>query len=110
MGLAVYPTLEEAIVHPTPAINYFAPIPPYNQWGAVETLESTEGATAIRHMVDSFQRRRYLVVAGINTIDGVTYQNPKGAFYTFPNVGGGGGGSRAPRGDRRVRCAPGRRP
>jgi aspartate aminotransferase len=39
-------------------------------------------------MVDAFQRRRDLVVSGLNAIDGVTCQNPKGAFYVFPNVGG----------------------
>ena len=88
VGWAVYPTLEEAMVHRTLAINYFASIPPYNQWGAVEALKSPESADAIRHMVEAFQRRRDLVVAGLNAIDGVTCQNPKGAFYAFPNVGG----------------------
>jgi aspartate aminotransferase len=39
-------------------------------------------------MVDSFQRRRDMVVAALNSIDGVTCQTPKGAFYVFPNVGG----------------------
>ena len=87
VGWAVYPTLEEAMVHRTLAINYFASIPPYNQWGAVEALESTESASAIRQMVEVFQRRRDLVVDGLNAIDGVTCQNPKGAFYAFPNVG-----------------------
>lgn len=88
VGWAVYPTVEEAMVHRNLAINYFASIPPYNQWGAVEALESPESAASIRHMVDSFQRRRDLVVAALNAIDGITCQTPKGAFYVFPNVGG----------------------
>ena len=88
MGWAVYPTREEAQVHRKLAINFFASIPPYNQWGAVEALESPESGPAIRQMVDAFQRRRDLVVAGLNEIDGVSCQNPKGAFYAFPNVGG----------------------
>ena len=88
VGWAVYPTAEEAQVHRTLAINYFASIPPYNQWGAIEALESPESAGAIRHMVEAFQRRRDLVVAGLNEIDGITCQSPKGAFYAFPNVGG----------------------
>ena len=50
--------------------------------------ESPESGPAIRRMVDAFQRRRELVVAGLNEIDGITCQNPKGAFYAFPNVGG----------------------
>jgi aspartate aminotransferase len=39
-------------------------------------------------MVVAFQRRRDQVVAALNAIDGITCQNPKGAFYAFPNVAG----------------------
>ncbi len=88
VGWAVYPTVEEARVHRRLAINYFASIPPYNQWGAIEALESPESPPAIRAMVDAFQRRRDLVVPALNAIDGVTCQNPKGAFYAFPNIAG----------------------
>ena len=88
VGWAVYPTPEEAQVHSKLIINFFASIPPYNQWGAIEALESPESGPAIRRMVDAFQRRRDLVVAGLNEIEGITCQNPKGAFYAFPNVGG----------------------
>lgn len=88
VGWAVYPTVEEARVHRKLAINYFASIPPYNQWGAVEALESDESAPAIRRMVEAFQRRRDVVVASLNEIEGITCQMPKGAFYAFPNVGG----------------------
>ncbi|MGD8319533.1 MAG: aminotransferase class I/II-fold pyridoxal phosphate-dependent enzyme [Gemmatimonadota bacterium] len=88
VGWAVYPTVEEARVHRRLAINYFASIPPYNQWGAVEALESPESPPAIARMVEAFQRRRDLVVPALNAIDGVTCQNPKGAFYAFPNIAG----------------------
>jgi aspartate aminotransferase len=88
VGWAVYPTVEEARVHRRLAINYFASIPPYNQWGAIEALESPESPPAIRAMVDAFQRRRDLVVPALNAIDGVTCQNPGGAFYAFPNIAG----------------------
>ena len=88
VGWAVYPTVEEAKVHRNLNINYFASIPPYNQLGTVTALESPESAPAIQEMCDAFQRRRDLVVAGLNEIDGVRCQLPKGAFYVFPNVGG----------------------
>jgi len=88
VGWAVYPTVAEAEVHRKLAINFFASIPPYNQWGAVEALRSPESRPAIREMVEAFQRRRDIVVSGLNEIDGVTCQNPKGAFYAFPNVAG----------------------
>ena len=88
VGWAVYPTVKEAQVHRKLAINFFASIPPYNQWGAVEALTSPQSAPAIQNMVDAFQRRRDSVVSGLNNIEGVTCQNPKGAFYAFPNVSG----------------------
>lgn len=88
VGWAVYPTAAEAEVHRKLAINYFASIPPYNQWGAVEALTSPESDVAIAAMVEAFERRRDTVVSALNALEGVTCQNPKGAFYAFPNVGG----------------------
>ena len=88
VGWAVYPTVEEALAHRQLAINYFASIPPYNQWGAIEALESPESVNSIQIMVEAFQRRRDLVVTGLNEISGITCQNPKGAFYAFPNIEG----------------------
>lgn len=88
VGWAVYPTVKEAMVHRRLAINFFASLPPYNQWGAVEALQSPESEPAIRSMVQAFQRRRDVVVSRLNDIEGVSCQNPKGAFYAFPNVEG----------------------
>ncbi len=39
-------------------------------------------------MAAVFQQRRDLVVQSLNAIDGVRCQNPKGAFYVFPNIAG----------------------
>ncbi|MDJ0652669.1 MAG: aminotransferase class I/II-fold pyridoxal phosphate-dependent enzyme [Xanthomonadales bacterium] len=88
VGWAVYPSVAEAKVARNLNINYFASIPPYNQIGTIEALESSESDAAIQMMVDAFQRRRDQVVAGLNEIDGVHCQLPKGAFYAFPNVEG----------------------
>jgi len=88
IGWAVYPTVAEAKVMRRLNINYFASIPPYNQIGAQVALESPESPTAIRAMVEAFQRRRDIVVAALDAIDGVACQTPGGAFYVFPNVGG----------------------
>src|SRR5690606_3422610 len=87
VGWAVYPTVEEARVHRRLAINFFASIPPYNQWGAVEALTSPESPPAIARMVDAFQRRRDLVLERLREIPGVTCATPRGAFYAFPDVG-----------------------
>jgi aspartate/methionine/tyrosine aminotransferase len=88
VGWAVYPTAREAQMHRRLAINHFASISPYNQWAAVEALTSPLSAPAIREMVKGFQRRRDLVVAGLNAIEEIRCQTPQGAFYAFPNVGG----------------------
>lgn len=88
VGWAVYPTVEEAKIHRTLAINFVASIPPYNQWGAVEALTSEESPPAIERMVSAFQDRRDLVVSGLNAIDGIQCQTPKGSFFAFPNVSG----------------------
>jgi aspartate/methionine/tyrosine aminotransferase len=42
----------------------------------------------------SFERRRDIVVEGLNAIPGVTCRKPGGAFYAFPNVKGTGRASR----------------
>jgi aspartate/methionine/tyrosine aminotransferase len=42
----------------------------------------------------SFQRRRDIVVAGLNDIKGVRCRMPGGAFYAFPNISGTGWQSR----------------
>jgi aspartate aminotransferase len=40
----------------------------------------------VRAMLEEFRRRRDTVVAGLNTLPGVSCVMPHGAFYAFPNV------------------------
>jgi aspartate/methionine/tyrosine aminotransferase len=40
----------------------------------------------VEAMVTEFRRRRDVIVAGLNAVDGVTCTVPSGAFYAFPNV------------------------
>ncbi len=87
IGWAAFPTVEEAQVFKNLNINYFSCIPAYNQMGAKVAIESPESKPAIEKMVSAFQERRDSVVKGLNAIDGITCQNPKGAFYVFPNIG-----------------------
>jgi aspartate/methionine/tyrosine aminotransferase len=37
-------------------------------------------------MVDAFDKRRKVVVEGLNSLPGISCATPKGAFYAFPNV------------------------
>jgi aspartate/methionine/tyrosine aminotransferase len=88
VGWAVLPTAEEAALFKNLNINYISCVPPYNQMGAKLGIESPESAVEIGKMVAAFQKRRDLVVAGLNAIEGITCQNPRGAFYVFPNISG----------------------
>ncbi len=41
-------------------------------------------------MVAEYQRRRDVIVDGLNAIPGFACQKPQGAFYAFPNIKGTG--------------------
>src|ERR1700749_1355916 len=41
---------------------------------------------AVHHMAREFDKRRKVVVDGLNKLPGVSCISPKGAFYAFPNV------------------------
>jgi aspartate aminotransferase len=56
------------------------------QWAAVEALTGTQDEVA--KMAGEFDRRRRLIIAGLNSLPGVTCGMPKGAFYAFANVSG----------------------
>jgi aspartate/methionine/tyrosine aminotransferase len=88
IGWALFPTVEEAGLFRNLNINYFSCTPAYNQEGARLAVESPQSAGAIQEMVRVFQQRRDLVVEGLNAIEGVKCQTPKGAFYVFPNIAG----------------------
>jgi len=56
----------------------------FTQLAGVEALTGPqEQVEAVRA---EYQRRRNLIVAGLDAIPGVTCQTPQGAFYVFPNV------------------------
>ncbi len=58
--------------------------PIMGQIAAIEALKS--GDAAAREMVADYDRRRRVMVKGLNSI-GLTCFEPKGAFYAFPSVG-----------------------
>ena len=85
-----YGILPEALV---PAfgrlvINSVSCVASFEQMAAVEALTGPQDA--VEAMVEEFDARRKLVVAGLNAIPGVTCRMPHGAFYAFPNVAGTG--------------------
>src|SRR3989442_3770021 len=56
------------------------------QWAAVEALLGPQDE--VRVMAAEFDRRRHLIVDGLNRLPGVSCIKPKGAFYAFANVAG----------------------
>ena len=54
------------------------------QMAGIEALEGPQDA--VDAMLAEFRRRREVVVAGLNAVDGVTCLLPGGAFYAFPRV------------------------
>jgi aspartate aminotransferase len=56
------------------------------QWAAVEALSGPQDEVA--KMAGEFDRRRHLIVGGLNALPGVRCVMPKGAFYAFADVSG----------------------
>jgi aspartate/methionine/tyrosine aminotransferase len=88
VGWAVFPSAREAEVFKNLNINVYSCLPGYNQMGAKVALESPESPPHVARMVAAFQERRDLVVRGLNAVEGIRCQLPKGAFYVFPNIAG----------------------
>jgi aspartate/methionine/tyrosine aminotransferase len=68
-----------------------------NCWSCVNAPSQYAGIAAIdgpqdevEKMMRAFDRRRHVVVEGLNGLPGVSCITPKGAFYAFPNVSGTG--------------------
>ncbi len=55
-----------------------------SQWAAVEALTGPQDFIAANNEV--FERRRDLVVAHLNAIDGIDCPVPQGAFYVYPSI------------------------
>lgn len=70
------------------AVNSWSCVNAAAQWAGVAALTGPQDCVAA--MVAEFDRRRTLVVGGLNDLPGVACATPKGAFYAFPNISGTG--------------------
>ncbi len=66
------------------AVNSHSCVNAATQWAGVAALNGPQDCVA--EMVAEFDRRRAIVVEGLNKLPGVSCIRPKGAFYAFPNV------------------------
>ncbi len=66
------------------AVNSYSCVNAPTQFAGLAALTGPQDA--VRDMVAEFDRRRTVVVDGLNKLPGVRAATPKGAFYAFPNV------------------------
>jgi aspartate/methionine/tyrosine aminotransferase len=70
------------------AVNLHSCVNASAQYAGLAALTGSQDAAD--KMVAEFDRRRKVVVEGLNKLPGVSCITPKGAFYAFPNVKGTG--------------------
>ncbi|BAF86556.1 aspartate aminotransferase [Azorhizobium caulinodans ORS 571] len=66
------------------SVNAWSCVNAATQYAGIAALEGPQEPVAA--MLAEFDKRRRLVVEGLNALPGVTCAKPKGAFYAFPNV------------------------
>jgi aspartate aminotransferase len=83
LGFGVLPP---ALVEPVSrlVINSVSCTSAFSQRAAIAALEGPW--EPVEQMVAEFKRRRDVIVAGLNAIEGITCLQPSGAFYVFPSV------------------------
>jgi aspartate aminotransferase len=67
------------------AVNSYSCVNAPTQFAGLAALTGPQDA--VTAMVAEFDRRRKVVVEGLNRLPGISCIMPKGAFYAFPNVG-----------------------
>jgi len=70
------------------AVNSFSCVNAATQFAGIAALQGPQDE--VHAMVAEFDRRRRVVVEGMNALPGITCRTPKGAFYAFPNIAGTG--------------------
>ncbi len=70
------------------AVNAWSCVNAPAQFAAIAALTGPQDC--VTQMLAEFDRRRHLVVEGLNALEGVSCAVPKGAFYAFPNIKGTG--------------------
>jgi aspartate/methionine/tyrosine aminotransferase len=66
------------------AVNSYSCVNAPTQYAGLAALQGPQDD--VKKMVAEFDRRRKVVVEGLNKLPGVSCRTPKGAFYAFPNV------------------------
>jgi aspartate aminotransferase len=83
MGYSVWPKALYEFARKL-AVNSYSCVNAAAQWAGLAALTGPQDSVA--NMVAEFDRRRQIVVAGLNKLPGISCATPKGAFYAFPNI------------------------
>ncbi|RCK74112.1 MAG: Aspartate aminotransferase [Anaerolineae bacterium] len=78
MPIALAQQVELLLTHSIGATAHFT------QFAGLEAILGPQ--EAVDEMVAAFQRRREVMVSGLNSIPGFRCRQPQGAFYAFPNI------------------------
>lgn len=78
MPVALAQQVELLLTHSIGATAHFT------QFAGLEAILGPQ--EAVNEMVAEFQRRRDVMVSGLNSIHGFRCRQPQGAFYAFPNI------------------------
>jgi len=80
----------ENVVNAMKKVHIYSTIcaPTVSQMAALEALRGPQGC--ISRMTREYDKRRKVIMKRFNEIPGFSCVAPKGAFYTFPNIGGFG--------------------
>lgn len=82
MNTELAPVITKLMVNSNSCNNAFV------QKGCIEALTGPQDA--VDAIVAEFDRRRHIIVEGLNSIKGFNCSTPDGAFYAFPNITGTG--------------------
>src|SRR6516164_4738576 len=66
------------------AVNAHSCVNAATQWAGIAALDGPQDCVAA--MVAEFDKRRHVVVEGLNRLPGISCIMPRGAFYAFPNI------------------------
>jgi aspartate/methionine/tyrosine aminotransferase len=56
----------------------------FTQFAGIEALNGDQAQ--VTSVIAEYERRRNVIVDGLNSLPGITCQKPQGAFYVFPNI------------------------
>jgi aspartate/methionine/tyrosine aminotransferase len=83
LGYAIWPPKLDDLARKL-AVNFHSCVNAPTQYAGIAALTGPQDC--VDRMVREFDKRRKLVVEGLNSLPGMSCIMPKGAFYAFPNV------------------------